>query len=242
MKYKIQKQYRINRYDYSQPGMYYVTICTKDKICYFGNVINEQVHLNKIGLIVKNFWLEIPKHFTDVELDEYIIMPNHIHGIIFINKDYEPFNNFTKGTGQCPVPTGRIETRHCPVPAEKIAINHNVTVGAGHCPVPVEENSNIMVEAEHCPVPIEENSNIMVGAGHCPVLMDTDNKYSTFGHVTPKSISTIIGSFKSICTKTINKKHPDIDFAWQPRFYDHIIRGERSLQKIRNYIYYNPAK
>jgi len=85
-KYRI-KSTRHPEWDYNDDGMYYVIICTDNKICYFGNIINEEMKLNNIGEIVNKFWLEIPEHFKNVELDEYIIMPNHIHGIIFICND-----------------------------------------------------------------------------------------------------------------------------------------------------------
>jgi REP element-mobilizing transposase RayT len=74
-------------WNYADDGMYFVTICTQDKFCYFGEVVDEKMNLNKIGQIAKTFWLEIPKHFFNVILDEFIVMPNHIHGIIFICND-----------------------------------------------------------------------------------------------------------------------------------------------------------
>lgn len=65
--------------------MYFVTICTQDKICLFGSVINEETVLNEVGKIVFNCWLEIPQHYQNVILHEFVIMPNHIHGIIEID-------------------------------------------------------------------------------------------------------------------------------------------------------------
>jgi len=76
---------RLKEYDYSQPGEYFVTICTDEHKCLFGTVIEEDVELSPIGRIVKSCWEEIPKHFHNIELDEFVIMPNHIHGIIIIN-------------------------------------------------------------------------------------------------------------------------------------------------------------
>ncbi|PIT93628.1 transposase [Candidatus Falkowbacteria bacterium CG10_big_fil_rev_8_21_14_0_10_43_11] len=74
-------------WDYSGDGMYFVTICTQNKFCYFGEIVNEEMRLNNIGKIAAGFWAEIPKHFPNVILDEYIIMSNHLHGIIFICND-----------------------------------------------------------------------------------------------------------------------------------------------------------
>ena len=75
---------RFKNYDYSQDGYYFVTICTENKTEYFGKIINGKMVLNECGEIVNQCWLEIPKHFLDISLDEYIIMPNYIHGMIVI--------------------------------------------------------------------------------------------------------------------------------------------------------------
>lgn len=82
-KYKI-KSARLKGYDYSQNGMYFMTICTKDKEDFFGSVKNGKMVLNEIGKIADCYWREIPKHFPFVNLDIHGIMPNHIHGIIEI--------------------------------------------------------------------------------------------------------------------------------------------------------------
>lgn len=75
---------RLFGYDYSRPGYYFVTICTHDKECYFGGIEKSKVVLNKMGTIVEKKWQDILVHFPGVELDEMIIMPNHLHGIIII--------------------------------------------------------------------------------------------------------------------------------------------------------------
>ncbi len=67
--------------------MYFITICTNKMINHFGKIFNDKVVLNKIGKYTEQCWIDIPNHFKIVELDEYVIMPNHIHGIIVINKD-----------------------------------------------------------------------------------------------------------------------------------------------------------
>ncbi len=76
---------RLPDYDYSTPGWYYVTICAYRLQCWFGDVVDGEMELNSFGKIAEDCWNKIPKHFKNVELDEYIIMPNHIHGIIIIN-------------------------------------------------------------------------------------------------------------------------------------------------------------
>jgi REP element-mobilizing transposase RayT len=75
---------RLPQYDYAQPGGYFITICTHDRVCLFGDNINGAMMLNDAGIMVEKYWNEIPQHFTHVTLDEHAVMPNHFHGIIFI--------------------------------------------------------------------------------------------------------------------------------------------------------------
>jgi len=76
---------RLKHYDYSQPGAYFVTIVTHQRQCLFGKNFNGKMQLNECGEITNQFWMEIPKHYPDASLDEFVIMPNHIHGIIILN-------------------------------------------------------------------------------------------------------------------------------------------------------------
>ncbi len=76
--------------DYSLPGKYFVTICTADRTKWFGCVINGEMHLSEIGQIASRMWYEIPDHFPYISLDAFVVMPNHIHGIIIINRFVKP--------------------------------------------------------------------------------------------------------------------------------------------------------
>ncbi|MFH1838509.1 MAG: transposase [Candidatus Kuenenbacteria bacterium] len=147
---------RLKGYNYSRVWMYFVTICIKDRKCLLGNIINEKIILNELGRIVKKCWEEIIIHYPNIELDEFIIMPNHLHGIIFITDDLVRVQNFE---------------------------------------------------------PLQEN------------------KYQ---HIISGSIGAIIRGFK-IGVKKIYRQS-----IWQRNYYEHIIRNENSLEKIRNYIYNNP--
>jgi putative transposase len=75
---------RLKAIDYSQAGAYFITICTNNKRCHFGRVEGEMVKLTPIGEIANKYWLEICEHFDNVLLDDFVVMPNHIHGILFI--------------------------------------------------------------------------------------------------------------------------------------------------------------
>lgn len=82
MELATRKQYRYPEYDYSQPGYYFVTICTHKKVSSFGAIHNEEMHLNRIGEIALTVWTSLPQRFTGIMLDKFVIMPNHIHGIV----------------------------------------------------------------------------------------------------------------------------------------------------------------
>jgi REP element-mobilizing transposase RayT len=102
---------RLKGYDYSQAGLYFVTICVPNKQCLFGEIVNGEMILNESGKIVSYYWLEIPQHFPDAILHEFVIMPNHIHGIIEITnvgaKNFSPLQTTNVQTPQRPNGTSR---------------------------------------------------------------------------------------------------------------------------------------
>ena len=175
MDYKEKKQYRLPGYNYAQNGFYFVTICTKDHEMFFGNIINAQMMLSDIGKIVNKYWLEIPRHFPHVKLHEYIIMPNHVYGILEIDWDG------TRGSF---------------------------------------------------------DPNSVVGTQNFVFLRDASHNYENKFGPQSKNLSSIIRGYKMAVKKWAAMNN--IDFAWQPRFRDTIIRNEESLYKIRRYIIYNP--
>ncbi|HHT9132345.1 MAG TPA: transposase [Candidatus Tripitaka californicus] len=75
---------RLKGYDYSQPGAYFVTICTKNRLQVLGKVADSETTLSEIGEVVNSVWLDLPRHYFNIEQDIFVIMPNHVHGIIFI--------------------------------------------------------------------------------------------------------------------------------------------------------------
>ena len=83
-KYRVEST-RLREWDYSSSGYYFVTICTNNMECVLSRITYGKVVLTGIGNIAKRLWLEVPEHFKNVELDEFIIMPNHMHGIVIIN-------------------------------------------------------------------------------------------------------------------------------------------------------------
>lgn len=76
---------RLHGYDYSQAGAYFITICTHQRQALFGHIADGIMVLNEAGMTAEKYWLAIPDHFPSVRLDEYVVMPNHLHGIIWID-------------------------------------------------------------------------------------------------------------------------------------------------------------
>jgi len=87
MVYRNRKTIRWKGYNYSHSGLYFVSFCTKDRVEYFGDIQYEKMFLNKNGEIANKLWCEIPNHHHGVEIDEFVVMPNHIHGIIIIDNE-----------------------------------------------------------------------------------------------------------------------------------------------------------
>jgi REP element-mobilizing transposase RayT len=94
------KPTRLHGFNYANNGYYFVTICVKNRKAYFGNVVDRQMILNQLGEIIESSWLDLINHYNNCLLDEYIIMPNHMHGIVVIN-------NQCVGEGFKPSPTDR---------------------------------------------------------------------------------------------------------------------------------------
>ncbi len=105
MKEKFRGKYRIDSvrlkgWNYSWPGFYFITICVKDRKRFFGRIVEGKMILSDMGEIVNQCWKEIPDHFENVMLDEFVVMPDHVHGIIVLENDI-------------------IETQHCCVSTKK---------------------------------------------------------------------------------------------------------------------------
>ncbi|MDF0666327.1 MAG: hypothetical protein P0119_09705 [Nitrospira sp.] len=75
---------RLKGYDYAQAGAYFVTMCTQNRACLFGNVVDGQMRLNECGQVVADSWLWLSARYPHVDLDEWVVMPNHLHGIIIL--------------------------------------------------------------------------------------------------------------------------------------------------------------
>lgn len=184
---------RLKGYDYSREGAYFITVCTKDKEWLFGDVINGEMQLNDMGNVALQCWKDIPKHFPNVVLDEFIVMPNHIHGIVIFN-----------------------------VGAKNISpdFRDDKTVSS------IPRDGNVAAK-DILPIFIDGGRN---RAKNISPLQQ---------HGTSMTIGSVIRGFKIGVTKWARANVASHDL-WQRNYYEHIIRNEAELSKIREYIINNP--
>ncbi|MFN8475657.1 MAG: transposase [Anaerolineae bacterium] len=150
---------RLQGYDYSQVGAYFVTVVTRNRECLFGAIVDDVMRLTSLGMVVYSTWNDLPAHYLHVELDAFVVMPNHVHGIIVLSDNVAP------------------------------------PVGAGLKPAP-----------------------------------------------TRHTLSEIVRGLKTFSARRINETRGTPGSpVWQRNYYEHIIRDETSLERIRQYIRDNPA-
>lgn len=207
MSEKFQNKYRIpsaraSWWNYGLNAAYFITICTENRVHYFGNVINGEMQLSAIGEIAHQCWHEIPQHFPFVILGEFVAMPNHIHGIIIIDKS----DDLKIENSALPNDIPAVQTQYFASPDE-IALSYPNDI-------PAVQTQNIAS------------------------LANNDNPKNTFGPQS-QNLPSIIRGFKIGVTKLGREINPN--FAWQPRYHDHIIRNQPAHERIANYILNNPA-
>ena len=174
-KYRIPTA-RLQAWDYGANGLYFVTICTQNRECFFGDIIVETpnvgvstiMQLSEIGVIAQKYWVEIPRHFPFVRLDAFVVMPNHVHGIIIIDKPDDNNDGRTVDTPDSGVST------------------------------------------------VPERNKITAAASQ---------KWK------PQTLGVMINQYKRMVT--IHARKINKSFAWQSRYYDHIIRNKISYQRIK---------
>jgi len=223
---KFQNKYRIpstrlQNWDYGSNARYFITICTSQMEYYFGDIHDGEMDLSEIGIIANTYWKEIPDHFPIGVLGEFVVMPNHMHGIISIDGDgrYDGCDGRDGGwdgrDGGC---DGGCDGRD--------AINR-VSTEPEPEPEPQPEPATMMA----APLPTSFQHITETHPGGI-----TGNKNPMLNN----NLSRIIRWYKGRVTFESHKIHHG--FAWQSRFHDHIIRNDESFQRISNYIKNNPSK
>jgi REP element-mobilizing transposase RayT len=178
---KFQNKYRISssrlqNWNYGSPGFYFITICTKNREHYFGEIQNDEMLLNELGSFVTSEWMKTLDIRPDMnlELGEFVVMPNHFHGIMMIGE-----NEFNK-------PEGGIVGRDA---MHRVSTANPTT---------------------------------------------TKNKFGPQS----KNLGSVVRGFKS--SVTTHAKKLNLEFGWQERFHDHIIRNHEEFVRISKYILDNP--
>ena len=97
---------RLPGYDYSQPGAYFVTICTRGRECVLGEVRSGEMVYSPVGLVVVEEWTRSASIRREIALDTFVVMPNHLHGIVFILEDASPAGVGAHGRAPLPMPSG----------------------------------------------------------------------------------------------------------------------------------------
>jgi len=88
---------RLVGYDYSQSGAYFITICTPNRECIFGEIVDRVMNYNELGNIARSYWQNLARHHPNIAIDEWIVMPNHLHGIIIIHESSKPISEIIRG-------------------------------------------------------------------------------------------------------------------------------------------------
>ena len=183
---RTRKPNRLQNYDYSRAGYYFITICTQNRQELFGEIIDSRMITNAAGEMLTETWCELPKFYHGIRIDQFQIMPNHVHGIIVI-------------------------------------------VGDGPRAVP---KCGITDDGRPQEVTPTGNGRIRVGDG--PRAVPT------------LSLSDVVQRFKSLTTRLYIQGVKKEDWEpfdaklWQRSFFEHVIRDDKSLNKIRVYIRDNP--
>jgi putative transposase len=234
---KFQHKYRIpstrlQQWDYGWDAAYFVTICTKDRECFFGDIINDVMHLSGIGIIADVLWYEIKNHAKNIELGEFVVMPNHIHGIIILN-----------GNGASTPATGRVVLENpdnSNVPTGSAGINHSGDID-GSINSGNPEDSGVSEVSDISGVSgVSDVSDVSdVETRHALSLQGPTPGQTRFQNQGRNTLSSIIGSYKSAVTRHAHRLQ--FDFGWQPRFHEHIIRDGKSFDHISAYIVSNPS-
>jgi len=196
--------------------------------------------LSEAGEIAQQMLTEIPVHFPFVMLDEFVIMPDHVHAIIIINELGKTQNIIGQNVNIVGISsfdngsiTGFVEPLHATAPDDDL-ISGNIE--PLHATVLQQPSTNI-IDGDKNPF-----TNNPPGDENPCTNFPGETKNIHMSSISPSSgsLATIIRSFKSAVTQTIHKTNHD--FEWQSRFYDHIIRTGIELSRIRDYIKSNPEK
>ena len=213
---------RAQWWDYENEGHYFITFCTGHRIHFLGEIKDGNFFPSNLGQIANAIWNEIPKHFPFIELGAFVVMPDHIHGILSIKKNLEKEKiEEDERDNKKEIKEERVELGLIPsvgsgsVPS--VGLGSVPSVGSGLIPTPQKENGELF------------QSISKKGSGGITGI---------YNPMTKENISRVLRWYKGRCTFEMRKLRPE--FRWQSKFYDRMIRDHSEYYRIERYILNNP--
>lgn len=227
-------------YDYAQQGAYYLTICTDDRRHWFGRITDGVMHPSAIGQLAQQCWDAIPEHMPHVDVGEFIVMPNHVHGIVVIRE------RLVRADGAVVVPVGADHDRPGIAPDHDrpgTVPDHNATPPTG-IPNAINDEPdhgtsttpNAQMRADH-DRPLRPRAD----PGARPPATDAPPK-RTMPVVPVGSLGRIVRAYKSAVTRMAYRDGllPRGTPVWQRNYWDRVIRDDGEWFRIAKYIRDNP--
>jgi len=216
---------RAQWWNYGWDAAYFITICTYNRQHHFGEITDSVMHLSPQGHLANDFWYEIPEHAEHVILDEFVVMPNHIHGIVILQgnednvreNDAETRRKFLHEQQQLLEMESNESDEPDVAPSRPDAL---MDVGTGHA--------------------LSLRPSMRPGADARPPADHRSIGQQRFQNIGKNTISSIIGGYKSAVTK--HARRAGHEMSWQVRFHDHIIRDGKEFHYIAEYIRNNVDK
>ncbi len=213
------KSIRLKGYDYSRKGLYFVTICCKNRASLFGKIESGEMFLNDAGKMIEKWYFELENKFPDIKCHEMIVMPNHIHFIV-------------ENTGDIAAVQANLNIR-----PEYEDLRANLSVHP--------DNDNVRSNLSVRPDDIGQTHN-NIGQTHRSAPTETSEQI--FGEHIGSPLHRVIQWFKTMTTNEYIRGVKNLGWEpfdknlWQRNYWEHIIRNENSYQNISNYIINNPSK
>jgi putative transposase len=227
--------HRWRGYDYAQRGAYFLTICTQDRQHLFGRIVDGVLQPSPIGTLAQQCWDAIPQHMPHVDIGEFVVMPNHVHGIVVIRE------RLVRPDGAVVVPVGADHDRPGIAPD---TIQRPVTMPE-HDATPNTGSPNVMNDG-----PDERTANApaaQMRADHDRPLRPPADPGAPPERIMPivpvGSLGRIVRAYKSAVTRMAYRDGllPHGTRLWQRNYWDRVIRDYAEHERIAKYIRDNPA-
>jgi putative transposase len=248
---------RLKGHDYSAAGTYFITLCTHQRDCLFGEIADGVMQLNTLGEIVQTHWMRLPKHHPNLQLDAFVVMPNHFHGILVLTQNHLPHTSHTSTVGAGladpstvsanPVPTKPALPYSADPVTTKPTLPYSDTLAIATNPVLTKPTFPYSTDSETTqPIQTYRSQHLGGGgAGSIDTFIDGSHDVlakpaptETFTH---NGIPEMIRGFKTFSARRINEKRRMQGCpVWQRNYYEHIVRNNQALQTIQAYIHNNP--